>query len=54
MGAAGGVGVPGLGGASRILVLDNAVEKGELADPEEYSGIVEDMEVRQGGEGGSW
>lgn len=41
--------MPGLGafaGASRIVVLKNAVEVEELRDQSEYEEIVQDMQVR--------
>jgi hypothetical protein len=41
--------VPGLAGASRIVVLKNAVDVEELRNPNDYTEIVQDMEVRGGG-----
>lgn len=47
--------VPGLGGgafagASRIVVLKNAVEVDELNNPTDYEEIVQDMQVRGAGQ----
>lgn len=43
-----GMGVPGLAGASRIVVLKNAVDVEELRNPNDYTEIVQDMEVKRG------
>lgn len=40
-----GLGVPGLGNASRIVVLKNAVDVEELRNPQDYTEIVQDMQV---------
>ena len=40
--------VPGLAGASRIVVLKNAVDVEELRNPNDYTEIVQDMEVKRG------
>lgn len=40
-----GLGVPGLAGASRIVVLKNAVDIEELRNPQDYEEIVQDMQV---------
>lgn len=40
-----GLGVPGMANASRIVVLKNAVDVEELRNPQDYTEIVQDMQV---------